>query len=398
MKRSLITILALAWAVILPAQGVSGTWSGSIKAGETVLELVFNIGETSVLDVPAQGAKGIPVTVSENGAINLKLQIPSIGASYEGIRIGNTLTGTFTQMGQQFPLTLTPGAALVKRPQTPKPPYEYDCEEVTFSNGDIVLHGTLTSPKNASAETPAVLLVTGSGWQNRDEEIFDHKPFAVIADALTKAGIAVLRYDDRCEGNAAEYSKATTEDLKGDAAAGIEFLRGRGYGSVGLLGHSEGGTIAFMLGSEGKLDFAVSMAGMAETGERTLLRQLAWMAENAGVTPSEAEAQARQMVDMSKASADPWTRFFLTLDPQPYISGVSCPLLALGGEKDRQVFCAENLEVIRTNLPSAKVISYPGLNHLFQHCDTGAGTEYYSIEETIAPEVLQDIIAFIKGL
>jgi pimeloyl-ACP methyl ester carboxylesterase len=187
--------------------------------------------------------------------------------------MGESIMGTFKQHGQSFPLTIKPGLLKRNRPQTPAMPYPYQTQEVSFNNGDAILKGTLVIPENASRQTPVLLMVTGSGLQNRDEEIFEHKPFAVIADALARAGIATLRYDDRGFGESTgDVVNCTTEDLKNDAFAGVQLLRSR-FDKVGVIGHSEGGTIALMLAAEKKVDFIVSLAGMAVSGKETLLWQ-----------------------------------------------------------------------------------------------------------------------------
>lgn len=176
----------------------TGAWTGKLKVSGVELALIFNIGEESAtLDVPDQGAKDIPVEVSRDAVGGITLNVPAINASFKGLWAWKVIAGTFTQRGMSFPMTLTPGAPVVRRPQTPVGPFPYATEEVSFTNGDAVLKGTLTLPDNCDRKTPVLIMVTGSGLQNRDEEMFSHKPFAVIADAFARAGIATLRYDDR---------------------------------------------------------------------------------------------------------------------------------------------------------------------------------------------------------
>ena len=351
------------------------------------------------MDVPEQGAKGISVDIKEMTAMSLKLDIPMIMASYEGLMMGGSIVGTFTQVGQPFPLTLKRGAPSPQRPQTPVPPFPYNTEEVSFQSGEAVLSGTLATPSQMTEDTPAVVLVSGSGLQDRDEALMDHKPFAVIADAFAKKGIATLRYDDRGFGRSTgDVQNATTHTFKDDAREAIEYLRSRGFKAVGVLGHSEGGTIAFMLAAENVPDFIVSMAGMAETGEITLRRQLARGLELEGAPKESIDAYVEQTVAQFKANPNPWTTCFLALDPAPYIAKASCPVLAVNGESDVQVACEANLGIIRDLLPSAQAVSYPGLNHLFQHCTTGSTSEYYNIEETMSEEVLADIASWISNL
>ncbi len=375
-----------------------GSWTGALDVNGSKLELVFNISEKCTLDVPAQGAKGIPADFSqlESGAV--KIDVPAIKAYFEGMFVSNMLIGTFYQSGMQFPLTLLyekPKA--LNRPQTPAEPFPYDTEEVTFANGNAQLSGTLTTPSGSDMNTPVVIMITGSGSQNRDEELFEHKPFAVIADAFARNGIATLRYDDRgfakSTGNA---ESATTDTLAADAAAGIMFLRERGYKNIGALGHSEGGTIVFMLAADGLTDFIISMAGGIERGDKTLFAQVEAQSLAMGANEQQAKMAAQQYVDASKAANIAWMNRFLELDIAPYIQKTKCKVLAINGEKDMQVLSHRNIPLLQELLPAAQVKVYPGLNHMFQHCTTGLPTEYYNIEETISTEVLQDMANWIK--
>ena len=380
--------------------------------------------------MPDQGAKDIPVEVSRDAVGGITLNVPAINASFKGLWAGKVIAGTFTQHGMSFPMTLTPGAPVVRRPQTPVGPFPYATEEVSFTNGDAVLKGTLTLPDNCDRKTPVLIMETGSGLQNRDEEMFSHKPFAVIADAFARAGIATLRYDDRGFGESTgEVVLCTTEDLKNDALAGVKLLRDR-FERVGVIGHSEGGTIALMLAGERQVDFAVSLAGMIVSGAETLLAQNRRAFESAGLPESEVEAFARLLSDTFTAirtraplpSADnyditdalrknyaaalpsfrtPYMEFFLGLDLSASLSGITCPVMALNGTKDTQVQCDRNIAALEAGLPSnsrSVIRAEDGLNHLFQHCVTGEVSEYKSIEETFSPEVLSEMIAWIKTL
>ena len=274
MKRTVSLLLFLFGISLCHAQLPSGSWSGSLDVQGTTLTLVFHLSEEScTMDVPDQGAKGIPVQASLTALGALRIDIPAINAFFEGYRFGEKMVGTFTQHGVAFPLTLVPGVPERSRPQTPQPPFPYATEEVSFTNGEAVLRGTLVLPESCSRSTPVCLLVTGSGLQDRDETLFEHKPFAVIADYLARRGIATLRYDDRGFGESTgDVVNCTTEDLKDDAAAGLALLRQR-FDRVGVIGHSEGGTIALMLAAEKKADFIVSLAGMVVSGRETLLAQ-----------------------------------------------------------------------------------------------------------------------------
>ena len=424
-------ILALMTVAAVTLKAQTGAWTGKLKVSGVELALIFNIGEESAtLDVPDQGAKDIPVEVSRDAVGGITLNVPAINASFKGLWAGKVIAGTFTQHGMSFPMTLTPGAPVVRRPQTPVGPFPYATEEVSFTNGDAVLKGTLTLPDNCDRKTPVLIMVTGSGLQNRDEEMFSHKPFAVIADAFARAGIATLRYDDRGFGESTgDVVLCTTEDLKNDALAGVKLLRDR-FERVGVIGHSEGGTIALMLAGERQVDFAVSLAGMIVSGAETLLAQNRRAFESAGLPESEVEAFARLLSDTFTAirtraplpSADnyditdalrknyaaalpsfrtPYMEFFLGLDLSASLSGITCPVMALNGTKDTQVQCDRNIAVLKAGLPSnssSVIRAEDGLNHLFQHCVTGEVSEYKSIEETFSPEVLSEMIAWIKTL
>ena len=275
MKKLILFSLICLLSIATRAQdsGLKGAWTGKLNVYGNELTLVFHFnGEDCTLDSPDQGVKGVPAKL-ERTVTGVKVAVPSINASYEGVNMGESIMGTFKQHGQSFPLTIKPGLLKRNRPQTPAMPYPYQTQEVSFNNGDAILKGTLVIPENASRQTPVLLMVTGSGLQNRDEEIFEHKPFAVIADALARAGIATLRYDDRGFGESTgDVVNCTTEDLKNDAFAGVQLLRSR-FDKVGVIGHSEGGTIALMLAAEKKVDFIVSLAGMAVSGKETLLWQ-----------------------------------------------------------------------------------------------------------------------------
>lgn len=429
--RKILMILALMTVAAVTLKAQTGAWTGKLKVSGVELALIFNIGEESAtLDVPDQGAKDIPVEVSRDAVGGITLNVPAINASFKGLWAGKVIAGTFTQHGMSFPMTLTPGAPVVRRPQTPVGPFPYATEEVSFTNGDAVLKGTLTLPNNCDRKTPVLIMVTGSGLQNRDEELFGHKPFAVIADAFARAGIATLRYDDRGFGESTgDVVLCTTEDLKNDALAGVKLLRDR-FERVGVIGHSEGGTIALMLAGERQVDFAVSLAGMIVSGAETLLAQNRRAFESAGLPESEVEAFARLLSDTFTAirtraplpSADnyditdalrknyaaalpsfrtPYMEFFLGLDLSASLSGITCPVMALNGTKDTQVQCDRNIAALEAGLPSnsrSVIRAEDGLNHLFQHCVTGEVSEYKSIEETFSPEVLSEMIAWIKTL
>jgi pimeloyl-ACP methyl ester carboxylesterase len=429
--KYILTIFAAAALYVFGAYAQTGTWSGKLDVQGTKLSLVFHLDdENPTMDSPDQGVKGIPIQIEREGFGALHITIPSLAASYEGKFMIKQIVGTFSQMGLSLPLILSPGEEKLKRPQTPQGPFPYTTEEVTFMNGDVVLNGTLVLPEGYSHTTPVLIMVTGSGQQNRDEELFEHKPFAVIADALARAGIATLRYDDRTfSGYAGNINNCTTEDFKNDALAGINLLRKR-FDKVGVIGHSEGGTIALMLAAEKNADFIVSLAGMVVSGAETLVSQNRIALADAGIEADGIEnyCDALMEVFMANVNGDsmpnienhdlplalkqnlravqhqiqmPYMKHFLALDMRPLLSRITCPVLALNGTKDIQVEHGTNLSALRNGLPANEknsIESIDGVNHLFQHCNTGAVSEYREIEETISPAVIETIIEWIHCL
>lgn len=388
-------------AVSASAQNINGTWSGELNAGLQKIKVVLNLNDDGkcTLDSPDQGAFGIPATTNFISADSVNVIVASLHASYGARLQDGELKGTFTQGGFKLPLNLKPDKkAELKRPQNPQPPYPYTTEEVTFQNSKAgaTLAGTLTIPAGGSKYV--LLMVTGSGAQNRDEEVFGHKPFAVIADRLARAGIATLRYDDRATGKSVggKDPNVTTLDFAADAEAGIEWLRSqKRFKKIGLVGHSEGGTIAFMLAAQKKLDFIVSLAGTSVKGDSVLLAQTKAM--GGPKVKNLTIEQLRQMPEMQ----NPWVKWFIDYDPQGDIAKIKCPVMALNGSKDLQVIATQNLPALRRTLPKNKknfIKEYEGLNHLFQHCATGMPTEYATIEETFSEEVINDIIAWVKQL
>jgi pimeloyl-ACP methyl ester carboxylesterase len=250
-------------------------------------------------------------------------------------------------------------------------------------------------------KTPVVLLVTGSGQQNRDEELMQHKPFLVIADYFARQGIATLRYDDRATGKSqgGEVRNATTLDFMRDAAAGIDYLRKlKKFGIIGVLGHSEGGSIAFMLGAQKKVDYLISLASPGVKGDTLLAAQANRILELSGQPATMTVESFRQD---PTAQQMPWMQWFIDYDPSTDIRKTRCPVFALNGDRDSQVIAEQNLTAIERLLPQNKhhcFKIYPELNHLFQHAATGLPTEYGEIEETLSPEVLKDMVAWIQGL
>lgn len=446
---AIVAILALfsGFARSQDPKSLDGTWLGTIKAGAAELRVALHLKSkpdgsfTGTFDSIDQGAKGLALDniTFKDRVLRFELKIGK--ASYEGKLNANTteLDGTWKQSGQTLPLTFkkTDKVPEVTRPQNPKKPYPYLEEEVSYRNekAGIKFAGTLTLPKGAGP-FPAVLLITGSGPQDRDESLLGHKPFLVLADHLTRKGIAVLRVDDRgVGGSTGNTMQSTTEDFAGDALAGVAYLQSRkeiNPKKIGLLGHSEGGVVAPLAASRSKeIAFIVLLAGTGLPGEDILYLQAAAglrafgasedaIAKNRAVQekmfailksekdPKEAEKKLRDALQGTGVNADqqiaftqtPWFRFFLGHDPRPALIKVRCPVLALNGEKDVQVTPKENLRAIEKALKEGgnsdfTIKEMPGLNHLFQTCKTGAFSEYAQIEETIAPAVLELIADWI---
>ncbi len=448
--RKLLFILGLvaqtAWA-----QDMTGAWSAELNVQGTKLPLILHITEnegvlTSTLDSPKQGAKGLAIKETRFEDGQLTIDAPGLGLKYTGKLTGeNTLEGTFSQGGMRLPLTFQRGDLTVsqelKRPQEPKSPYPYYTEEVTFKNereGNL-LAGTLSAPDKNKA-IPVLVMITGSGAQNRDEELFGHKPFLVIADHLAKQGIGTLRLDDRGVGDS-EAGKvgATSEDFAGDISSAVNFLSQKGYTHIGLIGHSEGGMIAPMVGGMNpKVKFMVLLAGPGIPITELMKLQTYEVSKAAGAPEvqaraaveindrlyrfinaykgNELEAEVRAFIQKEipmmpegqreatvQQVANPWFRYFLAFDPDRYLSKVKVPVLALNGSLDVQVTSKENLEGIRTSLQRAgntnfEVLEFEKLNHLFQTAQTGAVSEYSELEETIAPAVLSKIGAWVLQL
>ena len=456
--RTLVLLLAgLALSSSLSAQDISGAWHGKLSLPTGSLTIVFHISQTeqdvyvTTLDSPDQGANGIKTQTTSFNDSTLIIQIPVIHASYKGkLNSDNTINGTFTQ-GMPLPLNLKKGeASRPKRPQEPQPPFPYRSEEVTVRNerDGINLAGTLTLPEKGT-KFPAVVMVTGSGAQNRDEEIMGHKPFFVIADYLTRNGIAVLRCDDR--GTAASqgtHATATNEDFATDTEAMVNYLRSRkeiNAKKIGIIGHSAGGIIAFIVAKKDpSIAFVVSLAGAGVRGDSLMLKQVELISKSQGMpdavwqgmkpsirnryailqqtdkTPEELQKELyadvtktmspEQLKDLNtiqqlsaqiSSMTSPWYLHFMRYDPGQDLKKLKCPVLALNGKKDIQVDAVMNLTAIQKRITgngnkNVTVKAYPNLNHLFQTCEKGTLAEYGQLEETINPEVLKDIIEWIR--
>ena len=426
-----------------------GYWNGLIEVGEKRIKMEFEILEQQgavVGKMNAQGVKGIPADVKIDGE-KITIEVKQLGIKYSGLMQHNHISGMFSQNGFNQEMALFPGKLEISRPQTPKAPYPYKIEEIFFENGaeKAILTGTITYPvgyeKMKAKNIPVVVMVTGSGTQNRDEEIYDHKPFAVIADWLARNGIASLRYDDRGAGGSSKpVAGATSENNAGDAKAAVEFVRGLGkFGKVGVLGHSEGGTIALMLAGERVPDFIISLAGVATKGVECIVWQNLAQMELQGIPGQiisdygkalrgiytqrgKSGAVEQGEVFVQKLCADEglqlpsplvsnlvavatmkseWLDWFVQYDPAEAVGKIECPVMALNGSLDMQVPAEVNLELLRKLLPADRrhlIKEYPQLNHLMQSCTRETSLSYGDIEETISPQVLEDIVQWVKGL
>ena len=454
----ILTTLAFSplMAQIKSETSIAGSWQGTLEFGNTKLRIVFHVTESDSnrisgeMDSPDQGATGIPirkVTVSGNSIV---FDIASIGGLFEGILSDGkqSLEGNWKQNGVVLPLRLnkTTVSIVLKRPQEPKPPFPYRVEDVSYEDtkNSIKLAGTLTLPA-ANERFPAVILITGSGPHDRDESVFGHKPFLLLADYLTRRGIAVLRIDDRgVGGSTGNKMAATSADHAEDVIAEIEFLKRRrdiDPNKIGLIGHSEGGMIAPMAASQSKdVAFIVMLAGPGLPGE-DILKMQRRLIEEADSIPSGKISQdvdrmgkicsivksgadsvaiagqirsylmstvsewgadlVRSGVDSEKAIDSqinqfdgPWFRYFTRYDPRPALEKVRCPVLAMDGTLDLQVPPKEDLAAIDKALQTSgnmdvTIKLMPGLNHLFQDAKIGSPREYVQIEETFSPAALK---------
>jgi fermentation-respiration switch protein FrsA (DUF1100 family) len=444
---------------------IVGTWQGVLKISSVELRIVFNVARdtignlTATLDSPDQGAYDIPVDEIIFNMDSVKFIVNSVAGFYEGKIIEDSVMfdGNWNQGGMVLPLVLRKTDKVEKpnRPQEPKEPFPYKVEEVKFENktAKITLSGTLTFP-NEGGLFPAVVLITGSGPQNRDEELLGHKPFLVLADYLTRNGIAVLRFDDRGTGESSgDFSTATSVDFSDDVLAAVEFLKSReeiNLDQIGLIGHSEGGIIAPMAANSSKdIAFIVLMAGTGLRGDSILILQtgLIMRANGEGEEvikrdlriqrgvynivlsnsdSTEADKKLRQhyedvyaelsgeekneigdiekfLENQSKVLLNPWFRYFIKYDPYSALTKVKCPVLAICGEKDLQVPPKENLAAIEMALKEGgnknyRIAELKGLNHLFQTAETGSPLEYGKIEETFSPDAMKLILDWILGL
>lgn len=454
-------ILVLFFGIILTngasAQNISGYWEGILRITKqdslTIGMLVEQHGDSLnvVMDSPDQYYNDIATTERTWGDSALAWKVSDLGASFRGklSADGQRIVGTFKQNGK-LPLTFERGheRRIIRRPQTPKPPYPYSEEEIRIKDKNkrySLINGTLTTP--SGAPEALIILISGSGWQDRDESIMGHKPFLVLADYLTRQGYAVFRYDDFPQ---AVFAKSTTYDFADGVTMILDsFARRDDLAALptGLLGHSEGSLIAEIVAARDKrVDFVITLGGVAQKTTDVLLYQLRAINETDSVlTPEEIdnsvrlsdrlykaldkaknEKQAAEILNQTWAQlssqltpeeqerygftperkaaviqqmVSPWFFTFVHFDPKPYVKKMRCPVLSIGGEKDLQVDVVANNQLFSKYLkknPQHQFVSIPNANHLLQSCTTGNPDEYGKIEETLKPEVLEIISKWLR--
>lgn len=465
MKKLISIVVSLLTMASIFSQDLTGSWEGKLKLNGISLRIVFNVSKTdkgysATMDSPDQGAKGIPMNsaIFENNQLIIEFSAAKIKYTATPVS-ADSISGSFVQFGQTFPLGMKRqsinATVTIKHPQEPKSPFPYTSENVKFQNqkDSLTLAGTLTFPAKGK-DFPAVILITGSGPQNRDEELLGHKPFLVLADYLTRLGYAVLRYDDRGSfASTGNFNTATTFDLANDAEAAITYLKTRkeiNSKKIGLMGHSEGGIIAPIIAARNKdVAFVVMLAGPGIRGGEILLLQQeligrvnglnendinttravnaeihniiykslnndsvkAKIIEYLGTVPTkypdmkipEGMTTAELIELQTKQLCNPWMLGFIRYNPASALEKVKCPALALIGSKDLQVPAKENIPAIKDAFSKgankkAEVIELVGLNHLFQTCSTGSPGEYATIEETFSPVALKTISDWLKKL
>lgn len=457
MKRTCAVLSFLFLAALnlqLSAQNkLFGNWEGILSAGQQKFRLIIHVSQDSsgvktTLDSPQQNAFKIPMESTAVSGDTIIIKDKKSGIIITGLyrSASDSIYSNFAQSGARFSMKWgrTSATGIFNRPQTPKAPFPYKSEEVTFANpraGNIKLSGTLTLPPNVK-NPPAVILISGSGPQDRNEQIFAHEPFLVLSDYLSRNGIAVLRYDDRGIGKSEGiFDWSTTYDFSSDAMAAVEYLKGRSdidTKKIGLIGHSEGGLIAPMLASKDKsVAFIILLAAPGVSIDKLMLRQARDIAEirNApqieidkiqetngavfdlirnspenspldsavvGLLKKHNYAGGNEVAcrNFAQTILSPWYRNFIRMTPQEYLEKVKCPVLAINGDLDKQVNARMNLDAIRSALNKSgnkdvTIQTMNGMNHLFQEAKTGADTEYVQIEQTMSPLVLDMISKWI---
>lgn len=472
--ESLLVIIAISISLQLTATpqhnslnlkqlDIEGSWQGVLRIPSVELRIVFNVAKdtmgnlSATLDSPDQGAFDIPVDEVIFGGDSVKFIVNSVAGYYVGRILEDSMMieGKWNQGGMSLLLILHKTKVIEKlnRPQEPKEPFLYRQEEVKIENIDanVTLAGTLTIPDQEGTFS-SVILISGSGAQNRNEELMGHKPFLVLADYFTRNGIAVLRYDDRGVGESTgDFFSATSKDFASDALFAVEFLKKRkDINRIGIIGHSEGGVIAPMVAVKSDdVDFIILLAGTGLPGDQILLLQTELISKANGISEEdiqdilsisrktyniiltehdsvEANKKLRDLFEKTydslsdqekeevgdkdnfiemklKTILSPWFRYFITYNPYPTLTEVKCPVLAINGEKDLQVPPKENLSAIERALKEGsnenyKIVELPGLNHLFQTAETGSPLEYGKIEETFSADAMKLILDWILGL
>ena len=466
MRNHLIIFFLLGWSCSAITQSITGTWTGTLDVQGTQLRIVFHVEKTTdgfktLMDSPDQGAKGIPTdktTFEENILI---VEASALGMKYKGTysQAEERITGTFQQGPASLPLNLSKEEVKVEKKTRPQDPqdFPYIQENVQFENtvDGVTLAGTLSLPKGQSP-SKVVVLISGSGPQNRDEEVasFNHRPFLVLSDYLTRQGIGVLRYDDRgINESTGDFASATTADFSKDTEAAVHYLKARKdlqNTQIGLIGHSEGGMIAPMVAARNKaVDFIVLLAGPGIPIDELMLTQARKVSQASGVPEPIIEANGKVLknaytyikdnphkekddlkeglVGLFKEGIkafpavvqqgigdidefankeadgllDPWFLYFIQFNPAYYLGKVQCPVYALNGTLDVQVTAEENLKGIEKALAKAgnkkvKIEAVEGFNHLFQKAKTGSIDEYPEIEETFNEGIMEKITNWIK--
>jgi len=463
--RQIYTLLLIFLFVFTKAntqENIVGEWNGILSIGGQQLSLIFHIEKvgnsfSGTMDSPDQKAFGIKADKVTYAKDTLEFIVSKIGLSYKGHLVDTTISGEFTQGYYKAPLQLSRKKVekkVIPRPQEPHAPYSYLEEEIVFrnKNADFDLSGTLTLPKGEGI-FPAIILISGSGPQDRNEEILGHKPFLLIADYLTKKGYAVLRYDDRGTAKSGgKFENSISPDFASDAAAALSYLKTRkdiDSNKIALAGHSEGAMLAAMIAAnDPSVNAIIMLAGPGIPGDQLLLMQQELIATVNKVNVDEIKettATNTSLFDLIKLSSDiesakvavekklkeiskklskstletyggkteyvkqnlvafinPWMYYFLRYDPAVDLKKVKCNVLALNGNKDLQVPSKENLAAIELNIDNPgktkEILEMPNLNHLFQKCLTGNITEYGALEETISPAVLEKINEFLTRI
>ncbi|NLR90007.1 alpha/beta hydrolase family protein [Flammeovirga agarivorans] len=452
MNKNNYFFLLLFFLFSLPTfgQNLAGPWKGTLELPNGKLDIIFKISAQGnnlkgIMDIPAQQVKGVPIHEIRYESPFLFIKLPNLGIEYVGNVIDDeNIEGTFKQGGQSFKMPLikslkeeTPEA----KPQEPRPPFTYLSRNIEFYNkkDGIMLSGTFTRPFDVK-RYPTVILISGSGPQDRNQNILGHKPFLVLADEFTKKGIAVLRFDDRgVGGSQGTFENATTSDFATDVEAAIEYLLLRNDVDpthIGLIGHSEGGIVASMVASKNdKVNFMVLMASPGIPCKDLMLHQkekieiISGLPKNIVASNQKIFDKAYDMIlnnevplqdklsdffkhqyhnnisdqqvnSIVKSITNPWFIEFIKTNPENYLSKVKAPVYALNGSKDLQVFADENLEGIENSLKKAGNVRYKmekleGLNHLFQECETGLPNEYGVLNQTLSPTFMNKVSEWI---